>query len=105
MKKKNDNFVAIVLYVILALLICAVIGLTITSCICIVKPNEDNLLTLNKLFDKVYVIALPKRKQHAIETFHSFGIKNFEIIEAVLKDNLPGREELIKRNIIIGMTN
>lgn len=51
------------------------------------KKKECSKFNLNMLFDKIYVISIPERKDYILETLKTFRIEP-EIIHATLKQNL-----------------
>jgi GR25 family glycosyltransferase involved in LPS biosynthesis len=51
-------------------------------------PENYSNISLPDIFDKVYVISLPKRREYILESLRSFG-EYPEIIEAIWKDDIP----------------
>lgn len=62
-------------------------------------PHEyDTNIKMNDLFDRIYLIAIPKRKEYALKALSSFDIRP-KLIDPIWKDDLS-YEDLIKNDII-----
>ncbi len=62
-------------------------------------PSEYNAnIKMNGMFDKIYLIALPKKKEYALNALSSFDIHP-DLIDPIWKDDLSD-EELIRKNIL-----
>jgi GR25 family glycosyltransferase involved in LPS biosynthesis len=65
---------------------------------CIENFSNDNIHPMNKYFDSVNVITVPKRKKYMIELMNKLKI-NVKIIDATLIKNI-NYNELIKNNFV-----
>jgi GR25 family glycosyltransferase involved in LPS biosynthesis len=54
-------------------------------------PENYNAITLSDIFDKVYVISLPQRREYILDSLKTFDVHP-EIIEAVWKGDIPFEE-------------
>ena len=54
-------------------------------------PENYNDISITDIFDKVYVIALPHRKEYILDSLKSFDVHP-EIIEPIWKDDIPFEE-------------
>jgi GR25 family glycosyltransferase involved in LPS biosynthesis len=63
-----------------------------------IKEKKNEKTSIGDVFDKIYVIALPKRKDYILRSLSTFGITP-EIMDPIFKGNLDG-SSLIKNKIV-----